>query len=138
MIFTTSTPVIEMVNELAVLLAFTILLNCIQPVLSGKILKKHSVLEIANASIMLLFGAMWFVSGAAVGSGWQAIVAFVNIGSYYIVGVPLGVLLGWLLGFGIRVPVFHCYQHFRILGSMYSSMVNRTTVVFLNLPWRKM
>ncbi|GMY28806.1 protein DETOXIFICATION 27-like [Fagus crenata] len=74
MIFTTSTPVIEMVNELAVLLAFTILLNCIQPVLSG----------------------------VAVGSGWQAIVAFVNIGSYYIVGVPLGVLLGWLLGFGIR------------------------------------
>ena len=81
---------------------------------------------------------MWFFSGVAVGSGWQAIVAFVNIGSYYIVGVPLGVLLGWLLGFGIRVRVFHCYQHFRILGSMYSSMVKRTTVVFLNLPWRKM
>jgi Na+-driven multidrug efflux pump len=77
---------------------------------------------------------MWFVSGVAVGSGWQAIVAFVNIGSYYIVGVPLGVLLGWLLGFGIRVRVFHCYQHFNMLGSMYSIMVNRTTVVFLNLP----
>ena len=34
-IFTSSTSVIAMVNELAQLLAFTILLNCIQPVLSG-------------------------------------------------------------------------------------------------------
>ncbi|XP_062157789.1 protein DETOXIFICATION 27-like isoform X1 [Alnus glutinosa] len=73
MIFTSTTSVIAMVNKLAVLLAFTILLNCIQPVLSG----------------------------VAVGSGWQAVVAFVNLGSYYLVGVPLGVFLGWFLPFGI-------------------------------------
>lgn len=41
-------------------------------------------------------------SGVAVGSGWQSVVAFVNIGSYYLVGVPLGVLFGWLQ-FGITV-----------------------------------
>ncbi|KAK3230983.1 hypothetical protein Dsin_002864 [Dipteronia sinensis] len=35
MIFTSSAAVITMIKELAVLLAFTILLNCIQPVLSG-------------------------------------------------------------------------------------------------------
>ncbi|KAH9690540.1 protein DETOXIFICATION 27 [Citrus sinensis] len=75
MIFTSSSAVITMVNELAILLALTILLNCIQPVLTG----------------------------VAVGCGWQALVAFVNIGSYYIVGVPLGVFLGWLLHFDIRV-----------------------------------
>uniref|UniRef100_A0A5B7ADZ8 Protein DETOXIFICATION n=1 Tax=Davidia involucrata TaxID=16924 RepID=A0A5B7ADZ8_DAVIN len=74
MIFTSSTSVITMVNELAVLLALTILLNCIQPVLSG----------------------------VALGSGWQASVAFINIGSYYIIGVPLGVILGWFLQFGIK------------------------------------
>ncbi|KAM7518533.1 hypothetical protein LguiB_017495 [Lonicera macranthoides] len=73
-IFTSSTSVIAMVKELAFLLALTILLNCIQPVLSG----------------------------VAVGSGWQALVAFINIGSYYIVGIPLGVVLGWLFGFGIK------------------------------------
>ncbi|KAJ0025491.1 hypothetical protein Pint_08406 [Pistacia integerrima] len=72
-IFTSTSAVITMVNDLALLLACTILLNCIQPVLSG----------------------------AAVGSGWQAIVAFINIGSYYLVGLPLGVLLGWLLQFNI-------------------------------------
>ncbi|XP_057425078.1 protein DETOXIFICATION 27-like [Lotus japonicus] len=69
LIFTSSSSVIQMVNELAILLAFTILLNCIQPVLSG----------------------------VAVGSGRQAVVAYINIGSYYLVGIPLGLLLGWLL-----------------------------------------
>lgn len=36
MIFTSSIPVITMVNELSVMLAFTILFNCIQPVLLGR------------------------------------------------------------------------------------------------------
>lgn len=67
MTFTSSLPVVMMVNKLAVLLACTIFLNCIQPALSG----------------------------VAVGSGWQAIGAFVNVGSYYLVGVPLAVILGW-------------------------------------------
>lgn len=66
MIFTSSTSVIAMVNKLAVLLAFTILLNCIQPVLSGEILNKHCVLAIANASrvmirchVLLCRGSCW-------------------------------------------------------------------------------
>lgn len=46
--------------------------------------------------------------GVAVGSGWQAKAAFVNIGSYYLVGIPLGVLLGWLLSLGIIVS-FLCF-----------------------------
>lgn len=36
LIFTSSLSVIQMVHELSFLLAFTILLNCVQPVLSGK------------------------------------------------------------------------------------------------------
>ncbi|XP_058221317.1 protein DETOXIFICATION 27-like isoform X2 [Rhododendron vialii] len=74
MIFTSTTSVITMVEQLSVLLSFTVLLNCIQPVLSG----------------------------VAVGSGWQVLVAFVNVGSYYIVGVPLGLVMGWFLDFGIE------------------------------------
>ncbi|MCI01349.1 protein TRANSPARENT TESTA 12-like, partial [Trifolium medium] len=77
LIFTSSLSVIKMVNELSILLAFTILLNCIQPVLSG----------------------------VAIGSGRQAVVAYINIGSYYLVGIPLGILLGWLLPSGIVVSV---------------------------------
>ena len=43
------------------------------------------------------------VAGVAVGSGWQALVAYVNVGSYYLIGVPLGILLGWPLHFGVGV-----------------------------------
>ncbi|CAK9149026.1 unnamed protein product [Ilex paraguariensis] len=87
MIFSSSISVIAMVDELAVLLASTILLNCIQPVLSG----------------------------VAVGSGWQAMVAFINVGSYNFVGVPLGVVLGWLLPFGIKVCVLYASKYFLLL-----------------------
>ncbi|WOL06559.1 protein DETOXIFICATION 27-like isoform X1 [Canna indica] len=72
-IFTSSEVVAEAVDTLSLLLAFTVLLNSIQPILSG----------------------------VAVGSGWQALVAYVNIGSYYVVGVPVGVLLGWMFNLGI-------------------------------------
>lgn len=72
-IFTSSPIILNAVSKLSVLLAFTILLNSIQPVLSG----------------------------VAVGSGWQAFVAYVNIGSYYLIGVPLGVFLGWVFNLGV-------------------------------------
>ncbi|KAL7154791.1 hypothetical protein ABFS83_03G026600 [Erythranthe nasuta] len=74
LIFTSSSFVISFVEELAFLLAITILFNCIQPILSG----------------------------VAVGSGWQASVAYINIGSYYFVGVPLGIILEWFFYFGIK------------------------------------
>ena len=45
------------------------------------------------------------ISGVAVGSGWQSKAAFVNMGSYYFVGIPIGVFLGWFLSFGIMVCI---------------------------------
>ncbi|KAL5079005.1 hypothetical protein RYX36_007426 [Vicia faba] len=72
-IFTTSKPVLDEVSKLSLLLAFTILLNSIQPVLSG----------------------------VAIGSGWQSYVAYINLGCYYIIGVPLGFLMGWYFKQGV-------------------------------------
>ncbi|XP_057448538.1 protein DETOXIFICATION 27-like [Lotus japonicus] len=72
-IFSTSKPVLDEVNNLSLLLAFTILLNSIQPVLSG----------------------------VAVGSGWQSYVAYINLGCYYLVGVPLGFIMGWVFNQGV-------------------------------------
>ncbi|XP_073299118.1 protein DETOXIFICATION 21-like [Primulina huaijiensis] len=66
-LFTESEAVASSVAQLSPLLAFSILLNSIQPVLSG----------------------------VAIGSGWQSIVAWVNVGSYYFIGVPIGVVLGY-------------------------------------------
>ncbi|KAL8143651.1 hypothetical protein V2J09_016683 [Rumex salicifolius] len=73
LIFSNSEPVVEAVNSLSLLLAFTILLNSIQPVLSG----------------------------VAVGSGWQSSVAYINLGCYYLIGVPLGFLMGWGFHLGV-------------------------------------
>lgn len=74
MIFTSSDDVLEAVDSLSLLLAITILLNSVQPILSG----------------------------VAVGSGWQSKVAYLNLGCYYLVGVPLGVVLGWVFDLGVR------------------------------------
>ncbi|XP_031259978.1 protein DETOXIFICATION 27-like [Pistacia vera] len=73
LIFSSSAPVLNEVSKLSVLLAVTILLNSVQPVLSG----------------------------VAVGSGWQSSVAYINLGCYYLVGVPLGVLMGWGFHYGV-------------------------------------
>ncbi|TYI43017.1 hypothetical protein ES332_A01G139400v1 [Gossypium tomentosum] len=72
-LFTTSEAVAEETTKLAILLGITVLLNSLQPVLSG----------------------------VAVGGGWQSLVAYINIGCYYIVGLPAGILLGFTFGFGI-------------------------------------
>lgn len=74
LIFTTSSQVLEAVDKLSYLLAITILLNSIQPVLSG----------------------------VAVGSGWQSKVAYVNLGCYYLVGIPLGIVFGWTFNLGVQ------------------------------------
>ncbi|KAK7311656.1 hypothetical protein RJT34_09929 [Clitoria ternatea] len=72
-IFTSSSTVLQAVHHMAFLLAVTILLNSVQPVLSG----------------------------VAVGSGWQAFVAFINIGCYYLIGLPLGIVMGWVFNTGV-------------------------------------
>ncbi|KAF3672519.1 putative clathrin assembly protein-like [Capsicum annuum] len=73
LIFTTSKPVLEAVHKLVILLAFTVLLNSVQPILSG----------------------------VAVGSGWQAYVAYINLGCYYLLGVPLGFIMSWGFHYGV-------------------------------------
>ncbi|KAF8377464.1 hypothetical protein HHK36_030842 [Tetracentron sinense] len=73
-LFTNNIDVAKEVTNLAILLGFTVLLNSLQPVLSG----------------------------VAVGAGWQSLVAYINIGCYYIVGLPAGILLGFKFDFGVE------------------------------------
>ena len=37
-----------------------------------------------------------------VGCGWQALVAYINVGCYYVIGIPLGCLLGFKFDFGVK------------------------------------
>ena len=41
----------------------------------------------------------------AVGCGWQAFVAYVNVGCYYLIGVPVGVVLGFTFDLGAKVMI---------------------------------
>uniref|UniRef100_A0A6N2MB36 Protein DETOXIFICATION n=1 Tax=Salix viminalis TaxID=40686 RepID=A0A6N2MB36_SALVM len=73
--FTGGEAVAKAVSDLCPLLALTLLLNGVQPVLSG----------------------------VAVGCGWQAFVAYVNVGCYYVVGIPFGTLFGFYFNLGNMV-----------------------------------
>lgn len=58
------------------------------------------------------------MTGVAVGSGWQASVAYINLGCYYIIGVPLGVLMGWVFNLGVMVCCFRvCFVPILVLFS---------------------
>ncbi|CAN8258511.1 unnamed protein product [Cochlearia groenlandica] len=72
--YTDGHKVAAAVSDLCPLLAITLVLNGIQPVLSG----------------------------VAVGCGWQKFVAKVNVGCYYIIGIPLGALFGFYFEFGVK------------------------------------
>ncbi|CAL1394252.1 unnamed protein product [Linum trigynum] len=72
-IFTTDSQVIDAVSNLTPLLAISVFLNGIQPILSG----------------------------VAIGSGWQGVVAYVNLATYYIIGLPIGCVLGFKTSLGV-------------------------------------
>ncbi|ERM94950.1 hypothetical protein AMTR_s00009p00209720 [Amborella trichopoda] len=73
-LFTSSDILQQAVSKLAPILAVTMVLNSIQPV----------------------------ISGVAVGGGWQALVAYINLGCYYILGLPLGFFLGYMFNMGVK------------------------------------
>lgn len=72
--FTEGETVANAVSDLCPFLAVTLITNGVQPVLSG----------------------------VAVGCGWQTFVAYVNVGCYYGVGIPLGCLLGFKYDLGAK------------------------------------
>jgi MATE family multidrug resistance protein len=49
--------------------------------------------------------------GVAVGAGVQSMVAFVNLGSYYIIGLPAGILLGYVVHLEVQVSM--TYTHYQ-------------------------
>ncbi|XP_039061774.1 protein DETOXIFICATION 40-like isoform X2 [Hibiscus syriacus] len=91
--FTEGETVAEAVSDLCPFLAVTLVLNGVQPVLSG----------------------------VAVGCGWQTFVAYVNVGCYYVVGIPLGCVLGFKYNLGAK--------------GIWSGMIGGTLMQTLILLW---
>ncbi|KAK2983556.1 hypothetical protein RJ640_023090, partial [Escallonia rubra] len=42
------------------------------------------------------------ISGVAIGGGWQGLVAYINLACYYVIGLPLGYLLGYPAKLGVE------------------------------------
>ncbi|KAK2447817.1 MATE efflux family protein [Trifolium repens] len=91
--FTDGETVANAVSDLCPFLAITLILNGIQPVLSG----------------------------VAVGCGWQATVAYINVGCYYGIGIPLGCILGFKFDLGVK--------------GIWSGMIGGTALQTLILLW---
>ncbi|WOL18143.1 hypothetical protein Cni_G26936 [Canna indica] len=73
--FTNSPEVVRAVSSLAAVFSLVLLLNSVQPVLTG----------------------------VAVGAGWQWLVAYINMGCYYVIGIPVGCLLAFYFDFGVKI-----------------------------------
>ncbi|GMP82668.1 hypothetical protein CsSME_00036874 [Camellia sinensis var. sinensis] len=74
-LFSESREVKQLVYELTPLLAISIVIYYVQPT------------------------PVW----VAIGAGWQAYVAYVNIACYYLFGIPLGLVLGYPFDMGVTV-----------------------------------
>ncbi|KAK4404541.1 protein DETOXIFICATION 16 [Sesamum angolense] len=59
-----------------------------------------SDMMILIAVVNLADGVLSVLNGIARGCGWQKIGAIVNLGSFYIIGIPLGVVLAFVLHLG--------------------------------------
>nr|GMD15042.1 protein DETOXIFICATION 29-like [Ipomoea batatas] len=72
--FSKSSAIQQLVYDLTPLLGTTIILNSLQPTLSG----------------------------VAIGAGWQSYVAYANIVCYYLVGMPIGLVLCFAFNKGVK------------------------------------
>ena len=103
LIFSSSAVVLQEVDKLTILLALTILFNSIQPVLSGI---SHNILSLNVEYHLIFYMFKWMYIGVAVGSGWQSYVAYINLGCYYIIGLPLGIFMQWFTDLGVKVALY--------------------------------
>jgi Na+-driven multidrug efflux pump len=81
-------------------------------------------------SLLAVFHLLGVCAGVARGCGWQLAGAFVNLASYYVIGLPAAAMLGYYFQFGALVSVT---PYSRLLLQEFSSSIIIMSVVFLNL-----
>ncbi|XP_068647731.1 protein DETOXIFICATION 33-like [Aristolochia californica] len=96
-VFTEDILVMKKVSQVAVFLSASIFFSSVQPVLSG----------------------------VAIGAGWQTLFACINLGSYYLVGLGMALLLGFKYNFGLE----------GIWGGMLSGVAVQTIILII-VTWR--
>ncbi|XP_073031791.1 protein DETOXIFICATION 35-like isoform X3 [Primulina eburnea] len=102
-IFTDSKEMQQAVAHLSPLLGITMLLNSIQPVISGtyRLFLVQLAFLVAAYIPRLVSFLETMCAGVAIGGGWQGLVAYINLACYYIFGLPLGYFLGYVTNLGV-------------------------------------
>ncbi|KAI3931547.1 hypothetical protein MKW92_011149 [Papaver armeniacum] len=66
------------------------------------VMKEVSNLVMYLCISIILCGIQPVLTGMAIGVGWQAQIAFVNIATYYLIGMPIGICLAFRLDRGLE------------------------------------
>lgn len=61
------------------------------------------------------------------GGGWQSVVAYINLGSYYVFGLPLGILLGYAGHLGVPVSTFADGSKFLVAYGIFDLTSSKKT-----------
>lgn len=69
-------------------------------------------------------------AGVAVGAGWQSMVALLNTGCYYIVGLPIGAVLGYVFKLGVKG-----IWSGMLLGSLLQTVI--LLIIIIRTNWSK-
>ncbi|XP_020534211.1 protein DETOXIFICATION 33 isoform X2 [Jatropha curcas] len=99
---------VTVLTSLIIGVVFTIIIivskNDFPKMFSGKpvVIKEASNLGYFTAATIFLNSILPVLHGVAVGAGWQTLVALISIGSYYIIGLPVGALLGYKFKLGVK------------------------------------
>lgn len=65
--------------------------------------KKKKTNNLLNTLINNCFNTSKWSVGVAVGAGWQWLVAYINMGCYYLFGIPVGYIIAFPLNLGVQV-----------------------------------
>lgn len=102
--YSNEAEVVTYVATMMPILATSNLIDGLQCVLSGINHRTTEVMKYENA-FPKLRALVVVCAGAVRGCGWQKMGAFINLGSYYLVGIPMSILLAFVAHIGGKVPV---------------------------------
>ena len=69
-------------------------------------------------------------SGVAIGGGWQGLVAYINLGCYYVFGLPLGYLMGYQFNYGVGVIDYVNLNYCRLKNLRYDFVLWLWTILW--------
>lgn len=99
--FSNSVTITDSFSSMVPLLAISITLDSVQGAISGSVLKSFIPIQHSFVS----HKSHW-TAGVARGYGWQHLAVYINLSTFYFVGVSISILLGFKLRLYAKVTNF--------------------------------